>query len=207
MRSSYRGSIALTTAALCAAACDSTGPTEPPAVTPSFASGATVVRTQTLSFLAHLDGERGLLSIHAPSNLCSDGDINVNDLQFVVTPSAVEQFVARLSSSAEQVAVYSAASFADAGMVGTAETAGFGGIVDVGQFCDFLEGPTLVAEGTVRRISNFSNASFAARWTGALTTTGGATTQLTEVYQLRADALDPNNPDLWVVDVSSILLR
>jgi len=105
------------------------------------------------------------------------------------------------------VAVYTAASFADAGMVGTAGTAGFGGIQDVTQFCSFLVGPALVAEGIVRRISNLSNASFVARWTGTLATPGGATTTLTEVYQLRADARDPNNPDLWVVDVSSILLK
>jgi len=207
MRSSYRGAIALTAAAMCAASCDSTGPTAALAVRPSFAGGASVIRGQTLSFLAHLDAERGLLSLHAPSNLCTDGDININDFQFVVTPSTIEQFIARLSASAEQVAVYTAASFADAGMVGTAETAGFGGIVDLEQFCSFLEGPTLVAEGTVLRVSNFSNASFVARWTGALTTPGGGTTTLTEVYQLRADALDPNNADRWVVDVSSILLR
>jgi len=173
----------------------------------SAAGGAAVIRGQTLSFLAHLDAERGLLSIHAPSNLCTVGDVNVNDFQFVITPSAIEQFIAQLRSNAEQVAVYGAGSFAEAGMVGTAGTAGFGGIVDVAQFCGFLAGPTLIAEGTVRRISNLSNANFVARWTGTLTATDGTPTHLTEVYQLRADAQDPNNPATWVVDVSKVLLH
>lgn len=208
-----RSPAALLTAAVLVTACQPDQATAPDvaiqsqAADVSAAGGAVLIRGQTFSFLAHLDAERGLLSIHAPSNLCTIGNFNINDFQFVITPSAIEQFIAQLRSDAEQVAVYGAGSFAEAGMVGTAGTAGVGGIVDVAQFCGFLAGPTLVAEGTVRRISNFSNANFVARWTGALTAADGTPTSLTEVYQLRADAQDPNNPATWVVDVSKVLLH
>lgn len=171
------------------------------------AGGAVIVRGLRTTFLAHLDAERGLLSIHAPATLCLGGDINTADAQFVITPSEIEQFIAQLRTDDEQVAVYAATSFADAGMVGSAETAGFGGIVDVGAFCAFLEGPALVASGSVRRVSTFSNASFAAHWTGAITDADGGGAHLTEVYQLGADAQDPNNPATWTVHASKILLN
>ena len=213
MRSHKRLFATLLALAVGMAACEPTESTAPHIASLAVsadagaAGGAAVIRGQTLSFLAHFDASRQLLSVHAPSNLCSGGNVNVNDFQFVITPSAVEQFIAQLRSNAEQVAVYHAASFADAGMVGTAGTAGFGGIVDVARFCDFLAGPTLVGEGTVRRISNFSNANFVARWTGGLSTPEGTSITLTEIYQLRADAQDPNNQASWVVDVSKVLLH
>lgn len=184
-----------------------------PTADPSFsgqagsAGGAVIVRGTRLTFLAHLDADRGLLSIHAPATLCGEGGFNTADAQFVINPSEIEQFIAKLQADDEQVAVYAATSFADAGMVGAAETAGLGGIVDVGRFCAFLEGPALVASGSVRRISTLSNASFAARWTGALTATDGSGVYLTEIYQLTADAQDPNNPDTWMVNASSVMLN
>lgn len=171
------------------------------------AGGAVIVRGTRLTFLAHLDAARGLLSIHAPATLCLDGTFNSADAQFVLNPSEIEQFIAKLQTADEVVAVYAATSFADAGMIGSAETAGLGGIVDVGTFCAFLQGPALVASGSVRRVSTFSNASFAAHWTGDLTAVDGSRVGITEVYQLTADAQDPNNPATWMVNASSILLR
>ena len=91
-------------------------------------------------------------------------------------------------------------------IIGTAGTAGFGGLVDVAKFCGFLTGPKRIAEGTVRRISNFSNANFSVSWTGFIDGVDGQEWRLTEVYQLTADAHDPNNSDSWVAHVSKILL-
>ncbi|HEX9728203.1 MAG TPA: hypothetical protein VGA37_06850 [Gemmatimonadales bacterium] len=171
------------------------------------AGGAVIVRGTVSTFLAHLDTRRGLLSIHAPTTLCLGGGFNTAEAQFVTTPSEVQQFIAQLRSDNEQIAVYAATAFADAGMVGTAGTAGIGGIVDVGAFCAFLQSPALVASGSVRRVSVFSNASFSAHWTGAITSPTGESRRLTEVYQLGASVHDPNNPATWVVHASKVQLR
>jgi hypothetical protein len=205
----YRIPIALAAIALFATACSPDRATAPlPMAGASADNGADVSRMQVPQFVAHFDGQRQLLSIHAPSNLCTIGSVNVDDAQFVTTPSAIAQFIAQVKSDDEAVAVYHAASFADAGMVGSFDFAGIpGGLVDVGKFCSFLTGPSLIAEGTVRRTSNLSNASFAVAWTGMLSTPAGAPVALTELYQLRASALDPNNSASWVVDVSRILLH
>jgi len=168
--------------------------------------GAVIVRGTTLAFLVHLDSERGLLSVHAPSNVCTIGSLNQAEFKFVITPSAIGQFIAQLKSDDEQVAVYQASSFAEAGMTGTAEIGGLGDIVDFTQFCGFLEGPARIAEGSVRRVSNLSNASFTAHWVGTIQGVGGEDVKITELYQLGADAQDPNNTDAYVVHVSKILL-
>lgn len=194
-----------------AGGCGPESPVEPvafePALSVNAAGGAMVVRGSTLSFLVHFDAERGLLSLHAPSTVCGAGSLNVDDFQFVTTPSAIGQFIALLRSGSEQVAVYRAGSLADAGIVGTAETAGIGGIVNFGAFCAFIAGPTRIAEGTVRRVSVLSNASFSATWTGTIDAVSGGTVKLTELYQLGADAQDPSNPATFVVHVSKILLN
>ncbi len=103
--------------------------------------------------------------------------------------------------------MYHAGSFAEAGLAGAFDIAGFPDIIDVVQFCNFLSGPNLIAEGRVNRLSNLSNASFVARWTGTIRTPDGAPVRLTEIYQLRGDAQEPNNSAAWVVDVSEILLH
>ena len=193
-------------------ACDSAtddGAFSPAPVLASAAAGsggAMVLRGTTAAFLVHLDSQRGLLSVHAPSNVCTIGNLNEVDFQFVITPSAIGQFIAQLKSDDGQVAVYRASSFAEAGMTGIAEFGGIGNIVDFGQFCAFLEGPNRIAEGSVRRVSNSSNASFSAHWVGTIQGVNGEDVKLTEVYQLGADAQDPSNSDLWVLHVSKILL-
>lgn len=192
-----------------AAGCTPDRATAPLPVTGASAdNGADVSRMQVPQFVAHFDGQRQLLSIHAPSNLCTSGSFNVDNAQFVTTSSAIGQFLAQVTSDDEAVAVYHATSFADAGLVGSFDFAGYpGGFVDVGKYCSFITGPNLIAEGAVRRVSNLSNASFAASWTGVLTTPSGGSIALTELYQLRASALDPNNSATWVLEVSRILLH
>ena len=170
------------------------------------ASGAIVIRTEVTTFLVHLDAANELLSVHAPSTVCGAGELNVADAQFVVTPSAIGQFIAQIKDPDEQVAVYEASSFADAGLGGSFDFAGLGDIVDFTAFCPFLTGPARVAEGTVRRLSNFSNASFVASWIGTIQGTDGQSYRLREAYQLGADAQDPNNPDEWTLHVSRIRL-
>ena len=208
----YRLPAALLSMVIIATACEPggaspSGPITPPSADAS-AGGATVFRGQRTQFVAHFDQARQLLSIHAPSNLCTDGSFSIDDVQFVTTPSAIDQFIAQVKSDDEPVAVYHAASFADAGMAGTVDLAGYpGGIVDVGQFCGFLTGPNLIAEGVVHRVSVLSNASFTATWSGRLATPGGIAVGLTEKYQLGGDAHDPNNSASWVVHVSQILLH
>jgi len=82
---------------------------------------------------------------------------------------------------------------------------GFANVVDVGAFCGFLAGPNRIAVGVVQRL--FSAASFHARWTGTLQRVNGGDSHLTEIYQLNADAHDPSNPDTFVQQVASIMLR
>ncbi len=194
------------------AACDPGTAVAPPVDVPAFAAaanaagGAVIVRGERTTFLVHLDADRHRLSVHAPSNLCTVGDFDQADAQFVITPSSISQFIAQLKSDGETVAVYDAGSFAEAGMTGSTGTGGIGNIVDVGTFCAFLEGPQRIAEGTVRRVSTLSNASFSAHWVGTLDGVAGRPVRLTEVYQLGADAHDPADASQFVVHVSRILL-
>jgi len=184
-----------------------TGPEVRSSATAASASGAVLIRGQAATFLVHLDAERELLSVHAPSDVCTTGPLNIADAQFVVTPSAIGQFIAQLKDENEQLAIYRASSFAEAGLSGSFDFAGLGDIVDFTAFCNFLQGPQRVAEGVVRRASVFSNASFTATWTGEIQGVGGEDARLTERYQLGAEAQDPNNPATWVLHVSFINLR
>ena len=172
-------------------------------------SGAMVIRFQNVEFMIHLDAGRGLMSVHAPSDLCLGGSLGTLEVQRVTTPSQIEQVVFQTKGSDLPVAVYEATSFADAGVSGSFGTANFFDVItgDVARFCAFLQSRALLAEGTVRRVSNASNASFAVTWTGTLDRINGGQATLTEVYQLKADAQDPNDTSRWVVHVSKILLR
>ncbi len=189
------------------AACDSVPSTAPTARNVGAdAPQLAVTRGETLTFLVHLDAEAELMSIHAPSTLCSIGPFNVADVQFVTTPSAIGQFIAQVRDGDEQLAVYHATTFEEAGLNGAFNFAGFAGIANVSTFCAFLQGPALIAEGTVRRISNLSNVNFSASWTGTVESPTGGLYRLREIYQLTADAADPSNQELWRLNQSSIHL-
>lgn len=193
------------------AACSAEEPANPAAPRSELApagpgSGAVIIETPVAAFAVHLDAERGLLSVHAPSDVCQSGNVNVAQARFIITPSEIDQFLAQLKDDDAAVAVYEASSFAEAGIDGSFDLAG-GSDIDFGQFCGFLLGPDRIAEGTVRRVSNLSNASFSVSWVGEITAVDdGSPVQLTEVYQLKADAREPGDSSQWRVNVSKILL-
>ena len=177
------------------------------AVSAAGAGGAVIVRFSTASFILVFDAERQLLSAHMPSNVCGDGNLSIVQVLRVTTPSEIGQRFAQLTSDDEQVAVYHAASPADAGLSGTIDSFGFPNVVDFATFCAFLSGPNRIAEGTVKRLSTFSAASFHARWTGIIQGVDGRDYHVTEVYQLTADAHDPTNPAGFEQQIASILLN
>lgn len=169
-------------------------------------SGAMIIRTPTTAFVVHLDAERELLSVHAPSTLCVSGGVNVAEAQFVINPAEIGQFIALLKDEDAAVSIYRASSFAGTGLDGAFDFAGFPDLVDGVALCSFLAGPDRIAEGTVRRVSNLSNASFSVSWTGWIESADGDPIKLTEVYQLKADARNPGDSDEWRVNASKILL-
>lgn len=164
-------------------------------VTQSPESGqAGIVRwDETIVLFFHHDARRNLLSVHLPPDFAGCGGSeppNVGDRLIVTTPSEIQQTLVQIKDADSRVGIYRASSrdelFAD--------------------FCGFLTGPRKIAEGTVRHVQTFSNASFAAHWGGTIEAVGGGRVHLSEVYQLRADAHDPANPAFWVLDASHILL-
>lgn len=159
-------------------------------ISPEQSAGAVVEVDEANVFFFHFDAERGLLSAHLPSDFCLGEPLNVADRQIITTPSEIQQRIVQISDADSRVAVYRASSLADL----------------TSDFCGFLLGPTKVAEGTVRHTQTLSNASFASRWTGTIEAVGGGRLHLTEVFQLTADAHDPNNPATWSVNASRILL-
>lgn len=169
-------------------------------------NGATVQQFTTTAFSLIYDAESQLLAAHAPSNICSGGSLNQVDVLRVFTPSAIGQRFAQQQAD-EQVAVYHATSPAEAGLSAPISFFGFGNIVNFGQFCAFLSGPNLIAEGTAQRISTFTLASFHGRWTGTLAGVDGRNYRLVETYQLNADIHDPNNPATFTEPVVRILLE
>ena len=181
----------------------------PDIVAPPSASGADVERFSTVAFTLIFDPERQLLAAHMPSDVFVCGGtepLNVVDVLRVITPSTIGQRFAKQAAE-ERIAVYHAASPADAGLAAPINFFGFGNIVDGTAFCDFLQGPTRIAEGTVRRVSTFTLASFHGRWTGTLQGVDGQDYRFTEVYQLNADIRDPNDPATFTEPVVRIMLR
>lgn len=170
-------------------------------------SGAMVGRFPSGSFLLIYDAETELLAAHMPSNICAGGGANIVEVQRVDLPSDVVESVSLVKSDDAQVAIYDAGSPAEAGLAAGIDFFGQQNIVDVVQFCGFLLGPDRIAEGSVRRVSTLSPASFHARWTGTIEGVDGRDYKLTEVYQLNADVHDPNNPDTFKQVVASIKLR
>jgi len=138
---------------------------------------------------------------------CQLGEFNAVDVKRVRTPSHVNGVVSTIKDDDSQAAVYRAESPSDAGLSGNLSFFGFTEIADLSQFCAFLAGPNLIAEGTVQSISTFSAASFHLRRTGTIEGLDGQDYHLTEVYQLNADAHDPNNPDTFKEIVSRISLK
>lgn len=182
-----------------------------PSVSASAGSGgAVILRFAAITFTLIFDAERQLLAAHMPSDVfvCAGGSapLNVVEVQRVETPTAFGQIVAKQTAD-ERVAIYHAASPAEAGLAASIDFFGFNSIFDGAAFCGFLTGPNRIAEGTVRRLSTFSLASFHARWTGTIQGVDGRDYHLNEVYQLNADIHDPNNPDLFSQPVAKILLR
>jgi hypothetical protein len=172
----------------------------------SSAGGSEIDRFTNIQFILIYDAESQLLSAHMPSNICGDGEFNVIDVQRVRTPSPVNSVVSTIKDDDSQAAVYRLESPADAGLSGDLSFFGFQDIADFSLFCAFLTGPNLIAEGTVQSISTFSAASFHLRRTGIVHGLNGQDYHLTEIYQLNADAHDPNNPATFTELVSSISL-
>jgi hypothetical protein len=168
--------------------------------------GATVDRFTNIQFLLIYDPDTQLLSAHMPSDICGAGEFNVVNVQRVRTPSPVNSVVAVIKDEDSRAAIYRASSPAEAGLAGDLNFFGFTDIADINQFCAFMSGPQLVAEGTVQSLSTFSAASFHLRRTGVVQGVDGQDYHLTEVYQLNADAHDPNNPDTFVELISSVTL-
>lgn len=176
----------------------------------SQASGAVIIRFSTVTFTLIFDAERQLLAAHMPSDafVCGGSEpLNVVEVMRVTTPSEIGQRFALQTSDAERVAIYRATSPADAGLAASINFFGFNNIFDGGKFCDFLTGPSRIAEGPVQRISTFSLASFHGRWTGIIDGVDGRDYKLTEVYELTADIHDPNNPDGFAEPVVRIMLQ
>jgi hypothetical protein len=170
-------------------------------------NGATVDRFPNIQFLLIYDPDTQLLSAHMPSDICGAGAFNLVDVQRVRTSSPVNSVSSVVKDEDSQAAIYRASSPAEAGLAGDLNFFGFTDIVDVGQFCAFMSGPQLVAEGTVQSLSTFSAASFHLQRTGVVQGVDGQDYHLTEVYQLNADAHDPNNPDTFVELISRVSLE
>jgi hypothetical protein len=168
--------------------------------------GAIVERFPNIQFLLIYDADTQLLSAHMPSDICGAGAFNLVDVQRVRTPSPVNSVSSVIKDEDSQAAIYRAGSPAEAGLAGDLNFFGFTDIADINQFCAFMSGPQLVAEGTVQSLSTFSAASFHLRRTGVVQGVDGQDYHLTEVYQLNADAHDPNNPDTFVELISSVTL-
>ncbi len=173
------------------------------------ADGAALMRFANLEFLVVFDAERQLLSVHAPSNLClPEGAFNTVEVLRVLTPSEIGERLVQVTSDAVRISVYHATSTAEAGFTGDLSLLGIGNLVgDGSQFCAFILGPERIAEGTARRISTFSNASFHEGATGTLQGVDGHAYQLSESYQLNAAADDPFNPATFVERVADVRLK
>ena len=168
-------------------------------------AGARPVRRRSL-FLLIYDPDTQLLSAHMPSDICDAGEFNIIDVHRVRTPSDVNSVSSVIKDEDSQAAVQRASSPTEAGLAGDLNFFGFANIADLGHFCAFMSGPQLVAEGTVQSISTFSAASFHLQRTGVVQGVDGQDYHPTEVYQLNADAHDPNNPDTFVELISSVSL-
>lgn len=182
------------------AACDAGDvgvPTSPEVTTPSAAvvaetadqsQGAIVVFDETVAFFIHHDARRGLMSLHGGlAEFCLGLPITTTPRQIVATPSEISQTLFRIGEDEQPVVIYRT----DEPVVS----------------CALANSPARVAAGTVRHDQTFTLGSFAARWEGEVTAPDGSTHHLTEVYQLTADVHDPNDPALWSLNTSKILLR
>jgi hypothetical protein len=141
-----------------------------------------------------------------PSNVCGDGELNVVDVRRVRTPSPVNTVASTIKDDDSRAAVYRVESPSEASLSGDLSFFGFQNVVDLSAFCAFLTGPNLIAESTVQSISTFSAAGFHLRRTGTIQALDGQDYQLTENYQLNADAHDPNNPNTFTEVLSSVSL-
>lgn len=189
------------------AAGDADAPVSVVSQSSSNAGGATVDRFPNIQFLLIYDPDTQLLSAHMPSDICGAGEFNTINVQRVRTPSPVNTVSTLIKDEDSRAAIYRASSPAEAGLASDLNFFAFTDIVDVGRFCAFMSGPQLVAEGTVRSLSTFSAASFHLQRTGVVQGVDGQDYHLTEVYQLNADAHDPNNPDTFTEIVSRVSLE
>jgi hypothetical protein len=158
---------------------------------PEQSRGAVIDSDQFPTLFFHFDASRGLLSIHGAGLFgCAGQEVSIADRHIVTTPSAIQQELVAIRDADSWVSVHRAGSLGDA----------------FPDLCGFLAGPTLIAKGFVGHTQTFTNASFAAHWGGTIETPAGGAIHLSEVYQLTADAHDPNNPATWSLNASHILL-
>lgn len=190
---------ALTILAL--AACDTEAPTAPEPLAPdalptaaapaanSGSWGAVITRDETVPFFAHFDAQRGLVSLHGGYvEFCTRQPFTFVPRMIVETPSQIEQTLFKFGQESQPVVVYRSED----------------GVVS----CELANSPEArVAAGMVRHDQIFTLASFKATWRGTVSAPDGSTHHLTEVYQLTADIHDPNNPALWSLNASKILIH
>jgi hypothetical protein len=178
-------------------ACEADGPTTPTAEAPVFEShvaghesfGAVIQMDETLYGFTHFDAARGLMAVHGwIVEFCQGQPLSTTPRVIVATPSAIGQTLVKLGERDQPVVVYRT----ETGAVSCALV---------------LSEEARVASGMVRHDQVFTLASFKATWRGRVTAPDGSSHPYTEVYQLTADIHDPNNPDLWSLNASKILVH
>lgn len=153
--------------------------------------GAVIIIDEFPALFFNFDAARGLLSIHGAGIFgCTGQQVNIADRLIIETPSAIQQRLVQVQDGDSWVSVHRASSLGDA----------------FPDLCGFLAGPSRVAAGFVKHSQTFTHASFAAHWGGTIQTPAGGPVHLSEVYQLTADAHDPNNPAHWSLNAVQILL-
>lgn len=151
--------------------------------------GAVLTNDETIPFFVHYDAARDLMSVHGGLvELCRGTSLGTAPRMIVDTPSEISQRLVKIGQEEQPVVIY------------RTETGAFSCALVLAQ-------EARVASGMVRHDQVFTLASFKATWRGTVTAPDGSSHHLTEVYQLTADIHDPNNPALWSLNASQILIQ
>lgn len=144
---------------------------------------------EVVFFFAHFDAARGLMSVHANFvTFCAEEPFAFTSRTIVTTPSQIAQRLVKLGDDNQPVVIY---------------RTNTGALT-----CDLVNSPEVrVASGFVHHEQTFTLASFQATWWGTVTAPDGSSHPYSEKYQLSADIHDPNNPDLWSLNASQILIH